>query len=254
MNTHDDNEDKKNTKEINKLDSEHPGNHLLIEDEDEPLDDEDQDDEPYDDEDEPYEDEEGDADDETDPENDSDDAPTPAKPQGRGLRSLPVEEEEELPPSKTKIKKQMHDLRDLGEELTELGKDQIAQLDIPESLRDAIREMHRTKTFGAKRRQLQYIGKLMRDVDTAPIIAKLNTWKGTSQQHIGYMHQLERWRERLLSGDNALTELLAAYPQTDVQRLRTLIRNSLKEREVGKPAKNYREIFQVLRETIPEPV
>jgi ribosome-associated protein len=181
------------------------------------------------------------------------DAPATPRPQGRGLRSLPVALEEELPPSKTKIKKQMHELRDLGEELTELGKDQIAQLDIPENLRDALREMHRTKTFGAKRRQLQYIGKLMRDVDTAPIIAKLNTWKGTSQQHIGYMHQLERWRERLLESDAALTELLAKYPETDVQRLRTLIRNTHKEREAGKPAKNYREIFQVLRETIAEP-
>lgn len=180
--------------------------------------------------------------------------PDQIKPQGRGLRSLPVEEEEELPPSKTKIKKQMHDLRDLGEELTELGKDQLAQLDIPETLRDAIREMHRIKTFGAKRRQIQYIGKLMRDVETAPIIAKLNIWKGTSQQHIGYMHLLERWRERLLEDDTALTELRSTYPDTDVQRLRTLIRNAQKERETGKPAKNYREIFQVLRETIAEPV
>lgn len=192
--------------------------------------------------------------DEDDQDEDQKTAPAPVKPQGRGLRSMAVEEEEELPPSKTKIKKQMHELRDLGEELTELGKDQIAQLDIPENLRDAIREMHRMKTFGAKRRQMQYIGKLMRDVDTAPIIAKLNTWKGTSQQHIGYMHQLERWRERLLENDAALTELLSQYPQTDVQRLRTLIRNTIKEREAGKPAKNFREIFQVLRETIPEPV
>ena len=195
-----------------------------------------------------------DQDEDQDEDEDQKTASAPVKPQGRGLRSLAVEEEEELPPSKTKIKKQMHELRDLGEELTELGKDQIAQLDIPENLRDAIREMHRMKTFGAKRRQMQYIGKLMRDVDTAPIIAKLNTWKGTSQQHIGYMHQLERWRERLLENDAALTELLSQYPQTDVQRLRTLIRNTLKEREAGKPAKNFREIFQVLRETIPEPV
>jgi ribosome-associated protein len=201
------------------------------------------------------EDEQDDPDeDEHDEDREDDNAPSPPKPQGRGLRSLPVpEEEEELPPSKTKIKKQMHDLQDLGEELVGLGKDQLAQLDIPETLRDAIREIHRIKKFGAIRRQMQYIGKLMRDIETAPIIAKLNTWKGTSQQHIGYMHQLERWRERLLEGDAALTELLAAHPQTDVQRLRTLIRNTLKEREAGKPAKNYREIFQVLRETIPEP-
>jgi ribosome-associated protein len=173
---------------------------------------------------------------------------------GRGLRSQPVlDEEEELPPSKTKIKKQMHELRDLGKELTELGKDQLAQLDIPENLRDAIREMKNINSFGARRRQMQYIGKLMRDVDTVPILAKLDVWKGRSQQHIAYTHQLERWRDRLMESDAALTELLATHPQADAQRLRTLIRNAQKEMEAGKPPKNYREIYQVLREIIPEP-
>ena len=174
---------------------------------------------------------------------------------GHGLRSLPVaaDDEEDLPPSKTKIKKQMHELRDLGKELTELGRDQLAQLDLPEYLSDAIREMRNINKFGAQRRQMQYIGKLMREVDTAPILAKLDAWKGTSQQHIGYMHQLERWRDRLLESDGALTELLAAHPQADAQRLRTLIRNAQKEMEAGKSPKNFREIFQVLREIIPEP-
>ncbi len=195
-----------------------------------------------------------DDEDEYDDDSDSDDSAAPSSStRGRGLRSLPVVEEEELPPSKTKIKKQMHELQDLGAELAELGKDQLAQLDIPETLRDALREMHRINKFGARRRQMQYIGKLMRDVETAPIIAKLNIWKGVSQQHIGYMHNLERWRDRLLEADGALTELKSAYPDTDVQRLRTLIRNAQKEREAGKPAKNFREIFQVLRETIPVP-
>ena len=185
---------------------------------------------------------------------DEDQKAAPLKPQGRGLRSLAVEEEEELPPSKTKIKKQMHELQDLGSELVALGKDQLAQLDIPENLRDAIREMHRINKFGAQRRQMQYIGKLMRDVETAPIIARLNAWKGISQQHIGYMHQLERWRERLLESDSALTELLARHPEADAQKLRTLIRNTQKEREAQKPPKHFRELFQVLREIIPEPL
>ncbi len=174
---------------------------------------------------------------------------------GRGLRNQAVvaEDKEELPPSKTKIKKQMHELRDLGKELTELGKDQLAQLDIPENLHDAIREFKNLNKFGAIRRQLQYIGKLMRNVETAPIIAKLDAWKGKSQHHIAYMHQLERWRDRLLESDSALTELLAAHPEADAQRLRTLIRNAQKEIEASKPPKNFREIFQVLREIIPEP-
>ncbi len=173
---------------------------------------------------------------------------------GRGLRNHPAvaDEEEELPPSKTRIKKQMHELRDIGKELTELSKDQLAQLDIPENLRDAIREMRKINKFGAQRRQIQYIGKLMREVDPAPILAKLDTWKGKSQQHTAYMHLLERWRDRLMESDDAFTELLAAHPESDAQRLRTLIRNAQKEIEGGKPPKNYREIFQVLREIIPE--
>jgi ribosome-associated protein len=176
---------------------------------------------------------------------------------GRGLRALaPSDDEEEIDtgPSKTKIKKQMHELRDLGKELTELSKDQVAQLDLPESLHDAIREMRSINSFGAQRRQIQYIGKLMRNVDPAPIIAKLDAWKGKSQGHTAYMHQLERWRDRLLESDGALTELLAAHPQADAQHLRSLIRNAKKERELNKPPKNYREIFQVLREILAEPV
>jgi ribosome-associated protein len=162
------------------------------------------------------------------------------------------EEELDLPPSKTKIKKQMHDLQDIGEQLVALNKDQLKEVDIPETLRDAIQEAKRITKFGAIKRQMQYIGRLMRDVDTAPIIAKLDVWSGKSNQHIAYLHRVERWRERLLENDSALTELLADHPEADAQRLRTLIRNALKEREQMKPLKSFREIFQVLREILPE--
>jgi len=163
------------------------------------------------------------------------------------------DEELDLPPSKTKIKQQMLELQDIGEELVALSKDQLAQLDLPENLRDAIHERHRINKFGAQRRQMQYIGRLMREVDTGPIVARLKAWKGYSQQHTAHLHQLERWRDRLLESDDALTELLAGHPQTDIQHLRALIRNAQKEQEAGKPPKNYREIFQVLKEIIPEP-
>lgn len=162
------------------------------------------------------------------------------------------EDLEELPPSKTKIKKQMLELQDLGEQLAALNKDQLKELDLPETLRDAIHEVKRITKFGAISRQMQYIGRLMRDVDPAPIIAKLEIWNGTSRQHIAWLHQVERWRDRLLEDPNALTELLAEHPQADAQHLRTLIRNALKEKELNKPPKSYREIFQVLRDIIPE--
>ncbi|MBI5437065.1 MAG: DUF615 domain-containing protein [Nitrosomonadales bacterium] len=162
------------------------------------------------------------------------------------------EDELDLPPSKTKIKQQMHDLQDIGEQLVELGNDRLKQLDLPERLYDAIRELKRINKFGAQRRQMQFIGRLMREVDTAPIIAKLEVWGGSSRQHIAYLHQMERWRDRLLENDAALTELLAAHPEVDAQRLRALIRNVHKEKELDKPPRSYREIFQVLREMLPE--
>ena len=161
------------------------------------------------------------------------------------------EEELDLPPSKTKIKQQMHDLQDIGEQLVELGNDRLKQLDLPERLYDAVCEMKRINKFGAQRRQMQFIGRLMREVETAPIIAKLKIWNGTSRQHTAYLHQIERWRDRLLESEDALTELLAAHPDADAQHLRALIRNAHKEKELNKPPKSYREIFQMLREVLP---
>jgi ribosome-associated protein len=162
------------------------------------------------------------------------------------------EEELDLPPSKTKIKKQMLDLQDIGEQLVGLSTDKLKELDLPERLFDAVREMKRINKFGAQRRQMQYIGRLMRDVDPAPIVAKLESWSGKSHHHIAWLHQIERWRDRLLDNETALTELLADHPAADAQRLRALIRNALKEKELEKHPKSYREIFQVLREIMPE--
>ena len=164
------------------------------------------------------------------------------------------EQEEELPPSKTKIKKQMHDLQDIGKTLTELSSEKLHELDLPERLLEALTEFKRINKFGAQKRQLQYIGKLMREVETAPILSKLEAWNGTSRQHTAWLHQVEHWRDRLLEEPDALTELLAAHPDADAQHLRALIRNAQKEKEAGKPPKSYRELFQVLRDVIPEPI
>ncbi len=161
-------------------------------------------------------------------------------------------EELELPPSKTKVKQQMHDLQNIGEQLVELSSARLQELSLPERLFDAVREMKRINKFGAQRRQMQYIGRLMREVDTAPIMAKLEVWSGKSNQHIAWLHQIERWRDRLLEDETALTEFLADHPSADAQRLRSLIRNAAKEKELLKPPKSYREIFQILRDILPE--
>ncbi|MBI1174966.1 MAG: DUF615 domain-containing protein [Sideroxydans sp.] len=162
------------------------------------------------------------------------------------------EEDLDQPLSKTRRKQQMHDLQDIGERIAVLGNDKLAELDLPERLLDAIRELRRINKFGAQRRQMQYIGKLMRDVETGPIIAKLDAWSGVSLQHTAWLHRIERWRDRLLEDSNALTELLADHPDADTQHLRALIRNAHREKELNKPPKSYREIFQVLRDMMPE--
>jgi ribosome-associated protein len=158
----------------------------------------------------------------------------------------------ESSPSKTRLKKQMHDLQDVGERLAALGDDRLLELDLPERLLDAIRELRRIHKFGAQRRQMQYIGKLMREVDVAPILSRLEVWGGASRQHTAWLHQVEHWRDRLLESEEALTELLSAHPVADAQHLRALIRNAHREKQLNKPPRSYREIFQVLREIIPE--
>lgn len=158
----------------------------------------------------------------------------------------------EQAPSKTQIKKQMLDLQEVGAQLAALGDDRLQELDLPERLLDALRELKRIHKFGAQRRQMQFIGKLMRDVDVAPIVARLEAWNGTSRQHTAWLHQIERWRDRLLENDEALTELLASHPDADGQRLRALIRNAHREKALNKPPKSYREIFQALRDILPE--
>jgi ribosome-associated protein len=158
--------------------------------------------------------------------------------------------EEELQPSKTQRKKQMQSLQDLGEELAALSTDQIAGLELPEALRNALLEAKRITKWGAIRRQMQYVGRLMREVDTAPIRDQLDALKGLSTQHTAKLHAAERWRERLLEDDAALAEFLSQHAETDSQHLRTLIRNARREAKEGKPPKSYRELFRAVREVL----
>lgn len=159
-------------------------------------------------------------------------------------------EEEDLPPSKTRRKRDMQALQDMGEELVALSAGKLEELNLPDLLRDAVMEARRITRFGALRRQMQYIGRLMRDVDPEPIRARLDAWNGVSVEETARLHRIERWRSRLLEDDQALSELLEAHPRADAQRLRALIRNAKREAEAGKPPKSFRELFQELREIL----
>ena len=149
--------------------------------------------------------------------------------------------------SKTRRKKQMLELQELGSQLVELPEAQVAAMALEPALEQAVLEARRMKSHEAKRRQLQYIGRLMREVDAEPIRARLAAIEGHSAQATARHRRLEAWRERLLADDQALTELATQYPQSDIQAVRTLIRNSRKEQKQGKPPRAYRELFRLLK-------
>ena len=151
-------------------------------------------------------------------------------------------------PSKTKQKEVMHELRDLGAELVELSVGQLKRINLPENIFDAVRECQKITAHGARRRQIQYLGKLMRSVDDEPIRAGLALLRGESSAETARLHRRERLRVRLLEDEAVLTEIAAQWPGVDLQHLRTLRRNALKEKENNKPPKNFRAIFQILQE------
>jgi len=157
--------------------------------------------------------------------------------------------DEEEGPSKTKRKQEMTDLQKLGVEIVALKKSQIEQLNLPEQLLDAVMEAKRLKQHEAVRRQMQFIGKIMRGVDAAPIQHQIDAWNGVNHQETVRLHQLELWRDRLIAEDSALSEYLNAHPGCDAQQLRTLIRNARKEHAAQRPPASTRALFRWLRDT-----
>ena len=153
-------------------------------------------------------------------------------------------------PSKSQRKRDMQALQKIGAQLVELNADQLAQIELPEFLLEAILAAQRIRDFEGRRRQMQYIGKLMREVDPAPICAKLDQWHGVARAHTASQHLAERWRERLLDEDDALALFANEYPGSDLQRLRSLVASVKRDQAAGKPPKNYRELFRAVRDII----
>ncbi|MGA2550754.1 MAG: ribosome biogenesis factor YjgA [Burkholderiaceae bacterium] len=154
-------------------------------------------------------------------------------------------------PSKSQRKRDMLALQDLGEELVKLSDERLAALKIPEELSLAVREAQHIRSHEGRRRQLQYIGKLMRSVEVAPIQSQLALWKGTSRAAAAALHQLESWRSRLLLDDAALSEFVAfAGPlePDDLRSLRQVIRLAREERRAERAPRHYRELFRLLKQ------
>ncbi len=166
----------------------------------------------------------------------------------RKNQKAPWEEEEEIIwVSKTEMKRDMEELQKLGEELVELRPSALEKFPLSEDLADAIKDAQRFKNE-ARRRQLQYIGKLMRFENIEPLQAALDKVRNKHSQATAELHKLEQLRDRIVEkGDEAISEATELYPSADRQRLRQLARQANKEKQAGKPAKAYREIFQVLK-------
>ncbi len=170
-------------------------------------------------------------------------------------------------PSKTELKAQSAELQALGEQLLSLRADLLQPLALPARLLEALQELQRITNFEGKRRQLQFVGKLMRKLDEDTIAAAR---AALAEQHQGSaaqtraLHEAERWRDRLIDSDDAVAEWIAAHPSSDIQQLRALVRQARKDAPAESRAtvsqglaprhgRAYRELFRLLREHLGAP-
>lgn len=159
--------------------------------------------------------------------------------------------DEEEGKSKSQVKREMHELQKLGEELVALSAAARAKVPLDDELKDALQLADKLgNKREALRRHIQFIGRLMRSRDLEPIEQVLAILRNTNQAATRQFHKVEHWRDKLLSDNDALTEFIAAYPDVDVQQLRQLIRNAKKEQEKQQPPKAYRELFQLIKPLI----
>jgi len=156
---------------------------------------------------------------------------------------------EQVTKSKSQLKREMHQLQELGVSLTKLSSKQLASLPLSDDLRIAIEDAPKHSAHGAKRRHLQFIGKLMVKQDIGAIKEKLAEFEQVNNNFNAEFHQLEKMRNDLLvNGNTAINNLLATYPNTDRGHLRKLIRTTLKEQELNEPPSASRKLFKYLRE------
>ncbi|WP_425913413.1 ribosome biogenesis factor YjgA [Pseudomonas sp. GWSMS-1] len=151
--------------------------------------------------------------------------------------------------SKTQIKRELHALQDLGQRLTTLKLDLLNKLPLTDELRRALAEAPKHTANAAKKRHVQFIGRLMRDQDVESILTLLDQLDASTRQYNERFHNLERWRDRLLNGtDETLEAFVVEYPEADRQHLRQLIRQGQHELAQNKAPAASRKIFKYIRE------
>jgi ribosome-associated protein len=168
------------------------------------------------------------------------------------LKSRPSTDDDHAPerPSKTQLKQQMLELQELGHARAELPNDRLHGLELPERLLDAIIEFKRTRSHEGRRRQLQYVGKLMRGVDAEPLRAAVDAFALGSAVDAMRLHEAERWRVELVRDDEAITRWTQAFPDSDLQRLRALVRAARRDEAAAsgqRHGRGWRELFQFVK-------
>jgi ribosome-associated protein len=166
-------------------------------------------------------------------------------------KTMPPErrDEEVVEISKTRRKRAMEELQTLGEALAALPAERLKKIELPEDLREAIGLYQRmSRKDDARRRQMQYIGRLMRRAEEGPIRAALGEARGDSTAGTARLHRIERLRAALMENEAALPEILGFCPGIDSTRLRSLRRAALKEKEENRPPRSYRAIFRILKD------
>ncbi len=161
-----------------------------------------------------------------------------------------VEESFGFRPSKTRRKQESHELQALGKALVEMPDKRLADLEMPEILRDAIRTYAQTRSHEGRRRQMQYIGKLMRRADPEPLREAVAAMQLGQAKDSLALHQAEHWRAALLADDEAVTRWAGEHPQSDLQQLRNLVRAARKDAAAApekRSGKAYRELFRFIR-------
>jgi len=153
-------------------------------------------------------------------------------------------------PSKSQLKREMQSLQALGERFIAMSDAQRARFPLSDDLLRAIEETGRIKAREARRRHMQYVGKLMRGEDLEGIQAVFDEIDNETLRRDHAFHRLETWRDRLIdAGDEAVERFISEFPDVDRQALRQLVRNARSEREQGKPPTNARRLFKLIRDT-----
>lgn len=159
-------------------------------------------------------------------------------------------------PSKSQVKRELHAIVDLTKEILEFSNDQIRQLPLEEDMMSALDEAKRIKSHGAKKRQIHYAAKLLRQADTEALRQQIDAWKYGSKEQNDQLHRIELLRNRLIESDDAVTQFIEQHSAVDIQALRSLVRAARKEQShnaalsegQAPQRKQYRALFQLLKE------